>query len=297
MLHALVVVAGVTGGVFVLVRLGGDPAGLFLSPDASPEDLAKFRHQMGFDLPLPVQFGRFALNAVHGDLGRSLRYNQPALGLVLERLPATLELSAAALGLSLLVSVPLAVAGARRRGGVVDGAGLLFTLLAESFPVFWLAIVLILVFSEWLGWLPPSGRGGWRSLVMPAVSLAAYSTAILTRLLRSSLIEVLGTDYIRTARAKGLRERTVVAIHALRPAAIPVVTVLGLQVGALLGGAVVTEQIFAWPGMGQLVIQSITNRDFAVVQAFVLAMATVIVAVNLLVDLLYTWLDPRLRPH
>lgn len=295
LLHAVLVLAGVTAGVFFLLRLGGDPTGLFLPPEASAVDLARLRHQLGFDRPLPVQFASFVWSALHGDLGRSLRYGQPALGLVLERVPATLELSATALALSAGVSVPLAIAGARRRGGWLDQAGLLLTLLAESFPVFWLAIVLILVFSEWLGVLPPSGRGGVR-LLLPAVSLAAYSTAIITRLLRSGMIEALNADYVRTARSKGLAERTVVLVHALRNATIPTVTVLGLQVGALLGGAVITEQIFAWPGMGQLAIQSITNRDFAVVQAFVLVMALVIVAVNLLVDVLYAVLDPRLRP-
>ena len=293
--HAAVVLAGVSVAVFFLVRLGGDPTGLFLPPDASPADLALFRHQMGFDRPLIVQFGQFAWAGLHGDLGRSLRYQQPAMQLVLERLPATAELSAVALLLSVLLAVPAAILGALNRGRAIDQAGLLASLAGQSFPAFWLAIMLILVFSEWLGILPPSGRDGWRSLVLPAVSLAAYSTAIITRLLRSNMIEVLQSDYVRTARSKGLGPASIVLHHALRNAAIPTVTVLGLQVGALLGGAVVTEQIFAWPGMGQLAIQAIFNRDFAVVQAFVLVMAAVIVAVNLAVDLSYAVLDPRLR--
>lgn len=293
--HAAVVLLGVTVAVFFLVRLGGDPAGLFLPPDASPADLAAFRHQMGFDQPLPAQLGRFLWNGLHGDFGKSLRYGQPAMQLVLERLPATAELSAVALALSVLLSVPLAVIAARNQGRAADQAGLLVSLVGQSFPAFWLAIMLILVFSEWLGVLPPSGRDGWRSLVLPAVSLAAYSTAIITRLLRSNMIEVLRSNHVRTAYAKGMRDGPILWRHVLRNAAIPTVTVIGLQVGALLGGAVITEQIFAWPGMGQLAIQAISNRDFAVVQAFVLAMAVVIVAVNLLVDATYALLDPRLR--
>ena len=295
LLHAALVIAGVSVAVVFLVRLGGDPTRLFLAPDAAPADIARFREQMGFDQPLAVQFGQFAWRGLHGDFGQSLRYGQPALRLVLERLPATIELSAVALALSVMVGVPLAIMAARHRGGVADRAGLVGSLVGQSFPAFWLGIMLILVFSEWLGMLPPSGRDGWRSLVLPAVSLAAYSTAIITRLLRANMIEVLQSNHVRTARAKGLRERLVLLRHVLRNAAIPTVTVIGLQVGALLGGAVVTEQIFAWPGMGQLAIQAIANRDFAVVQAFVLTMAMVIMAVNLGVDATYALLDPRLR--
>jgi peptide/nickel transport system permease protein len=295
MLHAAVVVFGVTVAVFFLVRLGGDPSGLFLPPDASAADIALFRHRMGFDRPLIVQFGQFAWNGLHGDFGRSLRYGQPALRLVLERLPATCELASAALALSLVLAVPTAILAARHRGGMIDRAGLLASLVGESVPVFWLAIMLILVFSEFLGVLPPSGREGWRSLVLPALSLAAYSTAMITRLLRSSMIEIMQADHVRTARGKGLGEARVTLRHVLRLAAIPTLTVLGLQVGALLGGAVITEQIFAWPGMGQLAIQAIFNRDFSLVQAFVVAMAVVIVAVNLAVDVTYAMLDPRLR--
>ncbi len=295
MAHAVLVMAGVSVAIFFLVHLGGDPTGLFLPPDASPADMALFRHQMGFDRPLVVQFGQFVWHGLHGDLGQSLRYGQPALRLVLERLPATAELSAVALVLSVLLSVPLAIVAAIHRGRTIDQMGLLASLVGQSFPTFWLAIMLIVIFSEWLGVLPPSGRQGWRSLVMPAISLAMYSTAIITRLLRSNMIEVLQLDYVRTARAKGVAETGVVLRHVLRNAAIPTVTVIGLQVGALLGGAVITEQIFAWPGIGQLAIQAIFNRDFAVVQAFVLTMAVIIVAVNLVIDLSYALLDPRLR--
>jgi peptide/nickel transport system permease protein len=280
---------------FFLVRLGGDPTALFLPPETSAAEIARVRHQMGFDRPILIQYLEFASNALHGDFGQSLRYQQPAMHLVLERFPATLQLSAAALSLSLVVSVPLAILAATHRGSAIDRSGLLLSLIGQSFPTFWLGIMLILIFSEMLGLLPPSGRGTWQHLVMPAVALAAYSTAIITRLLRSSLIEVLQTDYIRTARGKGLSERAIVFGHALRNAAIPTLTVIGLQVGALLGGAVITEEIFAYPGVGRLAIQAISNRDFTLVQAFVVLMAALIVTINLAVDVGYALLDPRLR--
>lgn len=295
LLYAAAVIIGVSIAVFFLVRLGGDPTALFLPPESSAAEIARVRKLMGFDRPLWEQYADFAWKALHGDFGRSLRYQQPAMQLVLERMPATLQLAGAALVLSLLVSVPLAILAATHRGSILDRTGLLVSLVGQSFPTFWLAIMLILIFSEIWGILPPSGRGTWRHLVMPAVALAAYSTAIITRLLRSSLIEVLQLDYIRTARGKGLSGTSVVFGHALRNAAIPTLTVVGLQVGALLGGAVITEEIFAYPGVGRLAIQAIANRDFTVVQAFVVFMAALIVAINLLVDLGYALLDPRLR--
>jgi peptide/nickel transport system permease protein len=295
LVHAIAVVFGVAVAVFFLIRLGGDPTALFLPPEATLEEIARIRSQMGFDRPLVVQFLDFLRRAVIFDFGQSLRYEQPAMGLVLERFPATLELAAAALVLSLVIALPLGVVTAMQRGRVADRAGLLFSLVGQSFPVFWLAIMLILLFSETWRLLPPSGRGGWSNLVMPAMALAAYSTAIITRLLRSSMIEVLQSDYIRTARAKGLGTAPVILVHALRNAAIPTLTVVGLQVGALLGGAVITEEIFAWPGMGRLAIQAIANRDFPVVQAFVIFMAVLIVGINLTVDLAYAALDPRIR--
>lgn len=295
LLHAIAVVFGVAVAVFFLIRIGGDPTALFLPPEATLEEIRQVRQQMGFDRPLPLQFLEFLGNALQGDFGRSLRYDQPAMVLVLERLPATLELSAAALALSLVVAVPLGIVTAVQRGRLADRAGLLFSLIGQSFPVFWLAIMLILLFSETWRILPPSGRDGWQNLVMPAIALAAYSTAIITRLLRSSMIEAMQSDYIRTARSKGLATMPIVMVHALRNAAIPTLTVVGLQVGALLGGAVITEEIFAWPGIGRLAIQAISNRDFTVVQAFVLFMAVMIVTINFLVDLAYALLDPRIR--
>lgn len=295
LLYAAVVVFGVSIAVFFLIRIGGDPSALFLPPEASVEEIARFRHLMGFDRPLPVQYVEFLSRALVGDFGMSLRYEQPAMRLVLDRLPATLELSGVALLMALLASIPLAILAATFRGSLMDRTSLLISLVGQSFPAFWLAIMLILIFSETLQVLPPSGRGGWQNLIMPAIVLATYSTAIITRLLRSSMIEVLQSDYIRTARGKGVTEWRIILKHALRNAAIPTLTVIGLQVGALLGGAVITEEIFAYPGIGRLAIQAIANRDFTVVQAFVLLMAVIIVGINLLVDLSYGLLDPRLR--
>ncbi|TCR80765.1 ABC transporter permease [Rhizobium sp. BK376] len=295
LLYAFAVLLGVSIAVFFLIRIGGDPSSLFLPPDASLEDIQRFRHLMGFDRPLLLQYWDFLSRALRGDFGMSLRYDQPAMQLVVDRMPATLELGGSAFVLSIILAVPLGILAAANRGTFIDRISLLISLVGQSFPAFWLAIMLILLFSETWHLLPPSGRGGWQHLVMPAIVLATYSTAIITRLLRSSMIEVLQSDYVRTARGKGVRESRVILSHALRNAAIPTITVIGLQVGALLGGAVITEEVFAYPGVGRLAIQAIANRDFTVVQAFVLFMAVVIVSINLLVDLSYGLLDPRLR--
>lgn len=278
---------------FGLTHLSGDPAALLLPPSATPDDIALFRHEAGLDRPLAVQYADFLAHAVRGDFGRSIRHDEPAMGLVLERLPATIELGASAFVLTLAVAVPLGILAAVRRGSVLDQASLLLSLVGQTFPTFWLGIVLIIVFAQDLRWLPASGRGTPANLVLPSITLAVFSIAIVTRLLRSSLIEILSLEYIRTARGKGLGERTILLRHALRNAALPVVTVVGLQVGALLGGAVITEEVFAYPGMGRLAIQSIANRDFAVIQAFVVLTATIITLANLVVDLLYAWIDPR----
>jgi ABC-type dipeptide/oligopeptide/nickel transport system permease component len=295
LLYTMLVVWGVSVAVFFLIRLGGDPTALFLPPEASAEEIVRMRRMLGFDRPILVQYLDFLAHALQGDFGFSLRQQQPAMTLVLERMPATLQLGGAALALSLVVAVPLGILSAVYRGSAVDRLALLLSLLGQSFPVFWLAIMLILVFSEILAVLPPSGRGTLLHLVMPAAVLASFSAAIITRLLRSSMIEVLQTDYIRTARGKGLKRRAVVWRHALRNAAIPALTVIGLQVGALLGGAVITEEVFAYPGIGRLAVQAIAQRDFAVVQAFVVFVAILIVSTNLTVDLIYAMLDPRLR--
>ena len=295
LLYAAAVIAGVSVLVFFMIRLGGDPTALFLPPETSAAEIARFRHQLGFDRPLGVQYLEFATRALRGDFGQSLRYQQPAMALVLERLPATLQLAGAALLLSAIVGIPLGVLAAVRRNSNLDRGGLVVSLLGQSIPTFWLGLMLILLFSETLRWLPASGRGSWAHLVLPAIALAGYSTAIIMRLLRSSMLEVMQADYIRTARGKGLTEFAVIARHALRNAAVPTLTVVALQVGALLGGAVITEEVFAYPGMGRLAIQAIANRDFAIVQAFVLFMAVVIVSINLAVDVAYVVIDPRLK--
>lgn len=295
LLHALLVVFGVSLIVFVLTHLGGDPASLLLPPNASAEDIQAFRHQMGFDQPLPIQFLEFLGRLLHGDFGRSFRYDQPALEVVLERVQATLVLGAFSLFLSMVLAVPLGILAAVRRGSAWDALSLIVALSGQALPVFWLGILLIIVFAVQLRWLPASGGGELKHLVLPGVTLAAYSLAIISRLLRSSLLEVLGADYVRTGRAKGLSERTILLGHALKNASLSVVTVLGLQVGSLLGGAVITEQVFAYPGMGRLAVEAILGRDFSVIQAFVVLVAVIIVLANLSVDLLYGWLDPRVK--
>jgi peptide/nickel transport system permease protein len=250
---------------------------------------------MGFDRPIYEQYLRYLGGAVRGDLGNSLWQHRPALGLVLDRVPATLELAAAALLVSLLIGVTVGIIAAVKRGSVFDSLATMAAVAGNSMPVFWLGIVLILTVSVWLRLLPASGRGGIDRLILPALTLGAYSGAIMARLLRSSLIEVLSKEYVRTARAKGLRERVVIYRHSLKNAALPVVTVFGLQVGTLLAGAIITETVFAWPGMGLLAIQAVRDRDVPVVQAFVTIAALIVLAVNLCVDFLYGYLDPRIR--
>jgi peptide/nickel transport system permease protein len=293
--HAALVVVGVSLVVFLLTHLGGDPASLLLPPNASAEDIEQFRHAMGFDKPLPVQLVEYLGRLAHGDFGRSFRYDQPALEVVLERVGATLVLGGFALLLSVVVAVPLGILAAVRRNSIWDTLSLIVSLSGQALPVFWLGILLIILFAVTLRWLPASGGGDLAHLILPGLTLAAYSLAIISRLLRSSLLEVLGADYVRTARAKGLRERVVLVRHALKNGLLPVVTVLGLQVGTLLGGAVITEEVFAYPGMGRLAVQAILGRDFSLIQAFVVLTAITIACANLLVDLAYGWLDPRVR--
>lgn len=294
--QSIVVILGVLFLVFIILQLTGDPARLMLSPQATLEDIERVRRQMGFDRPLPEQFLRFLGGAVRGDFGRSLRYtDQPALAIVVERFPATVELALATLAWSIPVALVLGLASAVRRASVSESVAMTTALLGQSMPSFWLGLMLILVFSVNLGLLPSSGRGTLSHLVLPALTLGGFFMARLTRLVRSGLLDVLGQDYVRTARAKGLAERIVIARHAFKNAAIPIVTILGLDVGTLLGGAVITETVFAWPGIGRLAIEAIAVRDFPVVQADVFFIALTFVAINLVVDVLYTWLDPRVR--
>jgi peptide/nickel transport system permease protein len=294
--QAVVVVFGVLVVCFFALRLTGDPARLMVPLEAGEEEVVRIRHLMGFDQPLPVQFWHFMSGAVRGNFGESLRFTgQPAIQLVLERFPATLELTLAAITLSSTLSLILGITSAVRRGSFYDNVAMVGALLGQSIPTFWMGIMLILVFAVGLGWFPAAGRGGLRHLVLPAITLGGYYMARTTRLVRSCMLDVLSQDYIRTARAKGLTERTILLRHALKNTAIPVVTILGLDLGSMLGGAVIIETIFAWPGVGRLAIQSIYARDFPVVLAIVFFVATVFVFINLGVDLFYTWLDPRIR--
>jgi peptide/nickel transport system permease protein len=263
--------------------------------DIQAKDVNEIRQQLGFNDPLPVQYGRFISAAARGDFGESLRYKQPALRLVLERLPATLSLASLALLLSFAVAVPVGVLSAARRGSVLDYVGMTGAVLGQAIPGFWLGLMLIYLFSVQLGWLPTGGTGGPRHYVMPCVVLAAFYAARMARLTRSSVLEVLGEEYILAARAKGLGELAVIGKHTLKNSAIPIVTLAGLETGQILGGAVITETIFAWPGLGRLTVQALLNRDFPVVLAAVLVISVTYTLVNLLVDLLYGWLDPRTR--
>lgn len=293
--QSLLVLLGVSVVVFLILHLTGDPALLLLPPDATAEDIARFRKAMGFDDPVAVQYMRFLKGALRGDFGESVRHGEPALGLVLERLPATFELAGAGLLLALCLAIPTGIVSAVRRNTVVDYVSTVVALLGQAMPTFWLGIMLILVFSVRLSWLPSSGRGDLEHLILPAITLGLFTTARITRLTRSGMLEVLGQDYIRTARAKGVSEPPVVWKHALKNAAIPIVTIVGIELGTLLGGSVITETIFAWPGVGRLSVQAISNRDYPVVQAAVFLLASTFVIVNFLVDLTYTYLDPRIR--
>jgi peptide/nickel transport system permease protein len=282
--------------VFLLIHLvPGDPIQAMLGEGAAGADILAARHAYGLDVPLPTQYVRYWNGVLHGDLGRSLRLNQPVRSLVAQAYPATLALTLAALAIAVLLSVPAGVRSATHRNRWDDRVLSFVSLLGLSVPNFALGPILILLFAIRLDWLPVSGAHSWRSIVLPAVTMGASLAAILTRMVRTSMLEELGQDYIRTARAKGLSERAVVYRHALRNALIPVVTVLGLQFGALLAGAIVTETIFAWPGIGRLTLSAISNRDYALVQGCLLCIGLTYVAVNFCTDLVYSALNPRIR--
>jgi peptide/nickel transport system permease protein len=281
--------------VFFLVRLGGDPVLLFLPMDIQAKDLNEFRQRLGFNDPLAVQYGRFMGRALHGDFGESLRYKNDALQLVLGRLPATLSLALAALLLTFCVAVPVGVFSAVRRGSLFDLFGMTGAVLGQAVPGFWLGLMMIYLFSVRLGWLPTGGMGGPLHFVMPCVVLASFYAARMARLTRSSVLDTLNEEFVLTARAKGLAERIVIGKHTLKNSAIPLVTLAGLDTGQLLGGAVITETIFAWPGLGRLTVQALLNRDFPVVLAAVFVFSVTYTLINFAVDLLYGWLDPRTR--
>jgi ABC-type dipeptide/oligopeptide/nickel transport system permease component len=293
LVYALAVLVGVTSLVFGLIHLSGDPLDGLVPPGSSPEQRAALRRGFGLDRPLPEQYVRFLGRAARGDFGASWRQRRPALEAVLDRLPATLALTAAAVALAVVVGGGVGLAAGVRPGGVVDAGARLFALLGQAVPGFWLGTLLILVFAVRLRWLPSSGLEGPRSLVLPALALAAYPAAAVARLLRAGLIEAMAGDYVRTARGKGLAPWAVAWGHALRNAVLPALAYVGLQAGFLLGGAVVVEAVFAYPGVGQLALGAVADRDLPVIQAFVVTLAVAIVGVNLLVDALARWLDPR----
>lgn len=292
---ALAVLVGISLAVFLVVHLSGDPTALYMGPEGTKEDYQILRAALGFDRPLPEQYGLFVLRAVQGDFGRSLRHRQPTLPLVLERFPKTLVLAVAALALATLLALPLGVMAAVRRGSVVDSGAMVLALVGQCMPTFWLGILLILAFAVNLRWLPVYGGEGVLTLVLPAVTLGVWAMARTARITRSSMLEVLNQDFLRTARAKGIGERAVILRHALRNGAIPIVTALGLELGNLLGGAVITEAVFAYPGIGRLAVEAVVNKDVPLIQAVVFTVAAVLLLLNIVIDLAYAALDPRVR--
>ncbi len=293
--HSIFVLIGISLVVFIILHLTGDPAALLMPLDATPEQVAQFRKEMGFTDPLVVQYWRFFKGTLHGDFGQSFRHSQPALDLVMERMPATIQLTFAAMVIALVIAIPVGIISAIRRNTLLDHIGMTGALLGQSTPVFWLGVMLILIFSVTLQWFPSSGRGEIQHLVLPAVTLGMFTMARTARMMRSSMLEVMGQEYMKTTMAKGLSPGTVILKHAMKNALIPVVTIVGMELGTLLGGAVITETIFAWPGVGRLAVQAIYNRDYPVVQAAVFLLASIFVLVNLAVDILYTYLDPRVK--
>jgi len=296
LVSTLVVIFGVVTLVFLLIHLvPGDPVQAMLGETARPADQEALREALGLNQPLWTQWWLYMSHLVQGDLGNSLYSKEPIVDMLIERFPATLELAGAGLLVAILIAFPLGSIAALRKDTIYDNSAMVFSLMGVSIPNFWLGPLLILFFSLSLGWLPVSGREGSLSLILPAITLGTALSAILARMVRSTLLEVLNEDYIRTARAKGLRESAIIIHHALRNASLPIITILGLQLGTLLGGAVITEIIFAWPGIGQLTIEAIERRDYPLVQACILLISLSYVLVNTLTDMAYAWLDPRVR--
>ena len=298
LLQSLIVVFGVSIVAFGMLFLTGDPTEVILGDAAdrmSVDQIQEFRVRMGFDRPWFVQYGAFVGKALQGDFGYSFIRHQPAYEVIIEKLPATLQLAAFAFVLSLVVSIPLGVLSATRPKTAVDHAVTVLALAGQSIPSFWLGILLILLFGVNLKWLPISGSGTWQHLIMPGITLAAFPIARNMRLTRSSMLDFMQRDFVRTARAKGITERRVVYRHVLRNALLPIVTAIGLELGFLLGGSVITETIFGWPGVGREIVSAIGSKDFYVVQAGVIMLALIFAGVNLLIDLAYVWIDPRIR--
>ena len=298
LLQSVIVIFGVSVVAFGMLFLTGDPAEVILGPSADRMTVAQieeYRVKMGFDRPWYVQYLSFVGNAFQGEFGYSFIRHQPAYEVIAERLPATLKLAAFAFLLSLTVSIPLGVLSATRPGTSLDHAVKMLALAGQSIPSFWLGILFILLFGVELKWLPISGSGSWQHLIMPGVTLAAFPIARNMRLTRSSMLDFLQRDFVRTARAKGISERRVIYAHVLRNSLLPIVTAIGLELGFLLGGSVITETIFGWPGVGRDIVAAIGAKDFFVVQAGVIMLATIFAGLNLVIDLVYVWVDPRIR--
>jgi ABC-type dipeptide/oligopeptide/nickel transport system permease component len=297
LIHSIIIIFGISLAVFMLARLTGDPVSLMVGFDTSKEDREILRKEMGLDRPLYIQYALFLKEAMRGNFGKSIRYEEPATRLVMERIPATLRLLVLTMLWSLAVAIPVGIVSALRRNSAFDLLGMGITFLGQSIPSFWLGIMMIMVVGVQFRLLPISGYGGGSlsNVIMPSITLGAFAMASFARITRSSMLEVLDMDYIQTARAKGVMELHVVIKHALRNALIPIVTILGLHVAHAVGGAVITEQIFAYPGVGWLAVQSIYNRDFPVIQAIVMLVSVSVVLVNFLIDILYTLIDPRIR--
>lgn len=289
------VLLGVVLLIMVTIDLiPGDPAALMLGQGATPEMVAKLRASLDLDQPLPVRYVRYISRLLRGDLGRSVREGRRVNTEIADVWPATVQLGLAAMTLAVAIGIPVGMLSARRPYSLLDNLVRIVSLAGLSMPIFWTGIMLVVVFSLWLGWLPAGGRGSWCHLILPAVTLATPSIAMLARMTRSTMLDVLREDYIRTAQAKGVGTRGVMVRHALRNALIPVVTILGLQTGQLLGGAVLTETVFAWPGIGRMLVRAIFARDYVLLQGGVLVLAVTFVVINLLVDLSYAYLDPRI---
>ena len=295
LLQLILVMLAVGTTVFLLVFLSGDPVMLMVPMNATREEIEALREALGLNQPLWVQYGRYMIRAVQGDFGLSIKAGQPAVNLVLERIPATLELGIAGMVLATVVGMTVGIVSALRRDSWIDAFGRLLALGSQAMPIFWLGLILIIIFSVKLRLLPPFGRGGIQELIMPAITMATYNIPLILRLTRSTLFEVLHQDYVRTARAKGLPEWRVVLVHILRNAAIPLVTVIGMNFGRILGGAIVTETVFAWPGVGLLSIEAVFTADYPVIMASTIILVVSVVVVNFLTDLTYGILDPRIR--
>lgn len=293
--RALVVLFGISLITFVISHVIGDPLAVLLPLDAPQATRAVYRHEMGFDQPVGIQYLRFAADVVRGRFGDSFLVKKPALALITERIPRTLLLAAAGMGVALAVAFPLGILAGARRRSFADSASIVLAVAGAAIPIYWLGLMLQILLGVHLHWLPPSGYGSWRHLVLPAFSLGVFLAPVTMRLVRSGMIEALAQDYVRTARAKGMPEGAVLLRHALRNMLIPVLTVLGLQFGQLMGGAIITETVFSWPGVASLVVQAIQNSDFPVTQAAVMTLAVIILSVNLTVDTLVGALDPRTR--